>query len=111
MTLTGNQKKSIEKKCSSFKGESKSKCIANAKRQYKERKAKTKQHGKNIDKLYSAEDKEDAQIKKDTKKHGKSVAEALYTIRFKQSKAGKKWASKGREKRRDVKKQKFPYSR
>ena len=31
MTLSKNQKKSINKKCSSFKGESKSKCIANAK--------------------------------------------------------------------------------
>ena len=40
------------------------------------------------------------QIKKDTKKYGKSVANALDTIRFKQSKEGKKWATKGREKRR-----------
>ena len=51
MTLSKNQKKSINKKCSSFKGESKSKCIANAKRQYKEAKAKNEQHGKNIDKI------------------------------------------------------------
>ena len=111
MILNKKQKKLIEKKCSSFKGESKSKCIANAKRQYKESKAKSEQHGKNISKMQSVDLKESKQIKKDTKKYGKSVANALATIRFKKSKEGKRYASKGTEKRRDVKKQKFPYSR
>ena len=63
MTLSKNQKKSINKKCSSFKGESKSKCIANAKRQYKEAKAKNEQHGKNIDKIENTYEKEQNQIK------------------------------------------------
>ena len=111
MTLSKNQKKSINKKCSSFKGESKTKCIANAKRQYKEAKAKNEQHGKNIDKIENTYEKEQNQIKKDTKKYGKAGAKALSTIRFKKSKEGKKYSSKGTEKRRDVKTQKFPYSR
>ena len=105
-----NLKKIIQKQCGSFKGKNKIKCIENAKRNFKEKKVSDEQHGKNIDKLVDEISKEENQKAKDTKKYGKSIANALDTIRFKQSKEGKKWATKGREKRRDVKKPKFPYN-
>jgi len=111
MTLSKNQKKSINKKCSSFKGESKSKCIANAKRQYRESKADSKQHEKNIDKMVNEYEKELNKVRSDSTKYGKSVSKALSTIRFKKSKEGKKFASRGTEQRRDVKQQKFPYNK
>jgi|TARA_X000001382_G_scaffold125028_2_gene110144 esterase/lipase len=106
-----NLKKIIQKKCGSFKGKAKNDCVANLKRNRKEKKASNEQHGKNIDKMSESYSKSKNQKTKNTKKYGKSISNALETIRFKQSKEGKKWATKGMEKRRDVKKQKFPYSK
>ena len=79
-----NLKKIIQKKCGSFKGKAKNDCVANLKKNRREKKS-MEEYGKNPN-YNAAYQKDKKQIKKDTKKYGKSIANALSTIRFKKSK-------------------------